>query len=577
MSQLQRSLRESVADRLRPTPYDVDPSRSYLPYMRFLSRTGGTAQVSRAALAASGTEDTTAADSLRSDGDRIKDENNDGIPDHLNVVQGTGDTFRVQSVGSGTFQDLAKRYDEQREKEKEAADKKAESRRRADSNILGVDAKGVANTLKDFITGQAKKALGAGSTYELSTGRDVYSGNIRTGSPVIDAIAVAGSKAYDKITTPKIEEAAARSALGQEGYGIFTLGKGVVAAMTPDGIIGNIDNFLNITGRTKEQLSNEMADKIAAGEAGGHLRGLYQDYITPVTPTSSVTDIKGRFFYEETVLGSSLSDDLKSELLGGADLRPTIDYTFAFEDGTYGSGTTTGFAGRNRFDASTGQVVKDNTPSGPYRDTYETYTTDNTYFSDNMFDEGYSQFNIPSAPADVPTTTPTYTTTTNYDYSGQYDDNDSAGSSSPGPGSDFGSYDSSYDSIWAEGGHVRMKEEAKSDDPIQGTGFVSGPPNQYTKKETVADTEYRKVKEGSFVLNAPTVEKLMEQGTLPKGLDKSRKKSKIKAGKGGLIDVALSKGEIVLAPEDAKKIGYNFLNKLNDTGKAEVSRRQRNS
>ena len=69
----------------------------------------------------------------------------------------------------------------------------------------------------------------------------------------------------------------------------------------------------------------------------------------------------------------------------------------------------------------------------------------------------------------------------------------------------------------------------------------------------------------------------MKQGTLPKGVDKSRKKSKIKASKGGFVDVALSKGEIVLAPEDAKKIGYNFLNKLNDTGKAEVSRRQRNA
>ena len=71
-------------------------------------------------------------------------------------------------------------------------------------------------------------------------------------------------------------------------------------------------------------------------------------------------------------------------------------------------------------------------------------------------------------------------------------------------------------------------------------------------------------------LTLATVEKLMKQGVLPKGVDKSRKKSKIKASKGGFVDVALSKGGKSL-PEDAKKIGYNFLNKLNDTGKASFS------
>ena len=41
-----------------------------------------------------------------------------------------------------------------------------------------------------------------------------------------------------------------------------------------------------------------------------------------------------------------------------------------------------------------------------------------------------------------------------------------------------------------------------------------------------------------------------------------------------MIDVALSKGEYVFEPEEAKAIGYDTLNKINDIGKPEVDRRQ---
>jgi hypothetical protein len=61
---------------------------------------------------------------------------------------------------------------------------------------------------------------------------------------------------------------------------------------------------------------------------------------------------------------------------------------------------------------------------------------------------------------------------------------------------------------------------------------------------------------------------------LPKGVDNSGKNTTIKANKGGMMDVALSKGEYVLEPEEAKQIGYDTLNKINDWGKPEVDRRQ---
>ena len=125
----------------------------------------------------------------------------------------------------------------------------------------------------------------------------------------------------------------------------------------------------------------------------------------------------------------------------------------------------------------------------------------------------------------------------------------------------------------AKGGRIGMADGGSAD-PVQGNGFVEGSPDNYTKAQTVADDENRQVRVGSFVLNAPTTEKLQKAGVLPKGVDNSGKNTTIKANKGGMMDVALSKGEYVLEPEEAKQIGYDVLNKINDQGKPEVDRRQ---
>lgn len=125
----------------------------------------------------------------------------------------------------------------------------------------------------------------------------------------------------------------------------------------------------------------------------------------------------------------------------------------------------------------------------------------------------------------------------------------------------------------AKGGRMGMADGGSAD-PVQGNGFVEGSPDNYSDSQTVADDEYRRVRPGSFVMNAPMTEKLQEAGVLPKGVDNPAKKSTIKANKGGMIDVALSKGEYVFEPEEAEEIGYDVLNKINDMGKPEVDRRQ---
>ena len=88
----------------------------------------------------------------------------------------------------------------------------------------------------------------------------------------------------------------------------------------------------------------------------------------------------------------------------------------------------------------------------------------------------------------------------------------------------------------ASGGPVGFAEGGTpKKDPIQRTGFVEGPPQEYAKGTTVADTENLRVREGSFVINAPTTERLQKEGKLPKGPQKR------KAAEGGkMMEVALS-------------------------------------
>lgn len=122
---------------------------------------------------------------------------------------------------------------------------------------------------------------------------------------------------------------------------------------------------------------------------------------------------------------------------------------------------------------------------------------------------------------------------------------------------------------YRKGGIVKKNKGGKVD-PIQSTGFVDGPPQNYAKGTTVADTENHRVRVGSFVLNAPTTERLQKEGKLPKGPQKR------KAAKGGkMMDVALSKGEYVIDVDDIGKFGgYAALEKENNRGKPEVERRQ---
>ena len=133
----------------------------------------------------------------------------------------------------------------------------------------------------------------------------------------------------------------------------------------------------------------------------------------------------------------------------------------------------------------------------------------------------------------------------------------------------------------ARGGRVGMQEGGVAQQP-QPAGFVGGPPENFTDGQTVADDQPMSVPEGTFVINAAAVEfagsddikKMLSDayGKMQKKVDKTISVAKIPTE--DEIDVAVSRGEVIVPPEVAKIIGYDRLEKINNRGKKEVSRRQ---
>ena len=67
----------------------------------------------------------------------------------------------------------------------------------------------------------------------------------------------------------------------------------------------------------------------------------------------------------------------------------------------------------------------------------------------------------------------------------------------------------------------------------------------------------------------------MSQADTDAGTDRTAQATKIPSKE--QVDIMISRGEVVVPPEIAKVIGYDRLEKINNRGKKEVSRRQEES
>lgn len=114
--------------------------------------------------------------------------------------------------------------------------------------------------------------------------------------------------------------------------------------------------------------------------------------------------------------------------------------------------------------------------------------------------------------------------------------------------------------------------------------LVGGVPAEQVPDEvTVADDVPRDVEEGAFVINAPAAE-FMGWNDLADMLLNAMKKARqlgididennASISDKDIVNLLVSKGEVIIPPTLAKIIGYDKLNKINERGQAEVKRRQ---
>ena len=164
-------------------------------------------------------------------------------------------------------------------------------------------------------------------------------------------------------------------------------------------------------------------------------------------------------------------------------------------------------------------------------------------------------------------------------------DNNPSGNQGSTPGDSAGSFGGIGD--YKQGGFIGKKNFALGGKgEAEPAGFIEGPPEQFSDQTTIADDIPLKVKDGTFVINAPAVEyagsidvqKMLAEGykkalTRDIGVDKNFRIGKIPSREE--LDIQISRGEVVVPPHVAKAIGYDRLEKINNRGKREVERRQK--
>ena len=107
-------------------------------------------------------------------------------------------------------------------------------------------------------------------------------------------------------------------------------------------------------------------------------------------------------------------------------------------------------------------------------------------------------------------------------------------------------------------------------------GFINKDPDSVTDEQSIADNRYTKVELATMVMNQPSNDKYEKK--LDELIAEAKENVKLSNKKYEMVDVALSDGERTIHPEYVayieKKMGKGYLEKLNDEGKPEVSRRQ---
>ena len=138
-----------------------------------------------------------------------------------------------------------------------------------------------------------------------------------------------------------------------------------------------------------------------------------------------------------------------------------------------------------------------------------------------------------------------------------------------------------------KGGRVGKQEGGTTVKPVsqivQGAGFIA-PQNNATEQQTIADDIPLEAEEGDFIINAPAAQFAGRQDIVTmivgaieslreKGVDIQYGNPKIPIKR--RVQLAVSRNEVYVPKVVAEEIGYDKLEKINNRGKPEVAKRQK--
>jgi hypothetical protein len=164
------------------------------------------------------------------------------------------------------------------------------------------------------------------------------------------------------------------------------------------------------------------------------------------------------------------------------------------------------------------------------------------------------------------------------DSGGGYDFGDTGQTGATGGTADYGGASAGARGF-ADGGQVGMAVGGQMAAGMAPSGFIGAPPSQVSEAESVADNVNTQKQEGTFIINAAAVEFAGESDIMK--MLKDAQKEAVRRGitvdnperSAKLIDVAVSRGEVTVAPHLVKIIGEDRLTKINNRGKPEVKER----
>ena len=373
----------------------------------------------------------------------------------------------------------------------------------------------------------------------------------------------------------QLEFITAMTALGHKGYGVGLVNNQVVG-VTPNHIVGTLPTSL--TQDQRNQITDRFTGKSGATAAGvTAMQGSFADTFTPTAETKA---------YENTIMNSTLSMDLKSQMLGFTSAKN------AFSTGRlqsqFGVVTPTNY----KQSVSGKQYIEDILSTQQFREDMSFTPSNNFGLETDIVAQtdqinpmginvGINMDNITGVPIGV--NVPSYV---DNDSGG----NDGGGSDPSSPSSSDMGFSTAYGGrikkAYGGGENKGFTSKTPKKITIQGVGLIK-PEETFLKTDTVRDRYDLEARENDFIINGPTSEQFRkpilafinqaETNLKNKGVDISVGKPTIPVSKQVPLLVASSetyipKEYIEAFNPDNPEEGYDILEAMNNVGRPEVTR-----